>query len=496
MCVATKGTHLMSTAKKRFVELGELIAALRLKAGLGQQLELAKLLKTTQQTVSRWENGDSRPRIPQLLQLAKILEADPDELLSAAGYTSSSIVPATFAQPFPINTLSWENFERFCRYFLKSLYPEAKIHAVGSQGHKQDGTDISAVLPNNTRYIFQCKRVQDFGPADVEAVVKNCPVNAEKKIILLSRAASPKARAAVEARPGWDIWDKEDVTGLIRENLSKDAQCRLVDTFFQGQRLALLGIAEPGPWQNEEEFFALFQDKQAAFSHGWELVGRSNAVETMLNNLSNQKIRLNLLIGPGGGGKTRLLKQAIALYRKGHQNDIVRVLAPNAEITIKELKDLGKAKKLLVVDDAQDQSNLDQLFQFAAVPENNTTLLLASRPYGIDFVKTQASPFILLDSQVAELRIEKLTLAESTQLAIQVLEEFHGSLQQAESIASMTVDCPLATVIGARVVARKKFPSNKQKIKTNFVSSYLQDLNKLSLEKSETKMNQIWSGAC
>ena len=84
---------------------GDLLIQLRLKAGLAQQSDLAGLAKTTQQIVSRWESGVSRPRDNQMPIIASALNADLADLLAAAGYTTRTQV-STFDQPFPIDALN------------------------------------------------------------------------------------------------------------------------------------------------------------------------------------------------------------------------------------------------------------------------------------------------------------------------------------------------------------------------------------------------------
>lgn len=133
-----------------YKEFGELVASLRLQAGLVQQSDLAKLFSTTQQTVCRWELGASRPRQGQIQSIAEALHADADALYRAAGYsTPAKPVVVSFDQAFPIDSLTAESLERFCLYFLSAIYPDAKVHRAGGQGHKQDGLDVGVrpVLP-------------------------------------------------------------------------------------------------------------------------------------------------------------------------------------------------------------------------------------------------------------------------------------------------------------------------------------------------------------
>jgi hypothetical protein len=111
------------------------------------------------------------------------------------------------------------------------------------------------------------------------------------------------------------------------------------------------------------------------------------------------------LVGAGGAGKSRVLKEAIQTYESAGRGVLVRFLSPTEEVTNKSLDDLGDRPKVLVVDDAHDRSDLQLLFQYASIP---------------------------------------------------VLKAFGGPVGVAKDIARLTLDCPLATVMGAQVVAKEK----------------------------------------
>ena len=269
-----------------------------------------------------------------------------EELLNAAGYTANKMVIATFDKPFPLDALNPDSFERFCMDFLSKKYPEAEVHPVGGQGHTQDGVDVDVISPDNTCYVFQCKRIENFGPDKVDKVVANLKRKAKKKFILLSRVASPKSRQAVKKHTGWAIWDKEDISLYIRQ-LPKDDQKKLVDTFFRGQRLALLGETEPGPWQTTKEFFAPFMNVHGVFSHAWRLVGRTEDIKAIVENLSNDEIAAVLLVGTGGCGKSRVLRHVIESFSHIKKGVTVRFLSPTEEVTNKSLEILVIATNCL-----------------------------------------------------------------------------------------------------------------------------------------------------
>src|ERR1700733_2011785 len=172
MC-STKGPYFMGDDKaSMYAKFGQVLAGLRQRAGIPHQSALAVLMGCKQQTVNRWEAGLSRPRNKQMPRLAKVLGADINELICAAGYaTESKSAVTSFDQPFPIDRLTPDSFERFCLYFLERHYSDATVHRLGASGHAQDGLDLEVVFRNGVRYGFQCKRVEELGPQKVHVAV-------------------------------------------------------------------------------------------------------------------------------------------------------------------------------------------------------------------------------------------------------------------------------------------------------------------------------------
>lgn len=446
-----KGTH-KSVPKAPYPDLGQRLVQWRKAAGISRQADFAARIKTKQQTVSRWEGGQSRPREKQLPLIASVLGAPVDELRAAAGYAAKTVV-ATFDQPFPVDALAPESFERFCAYLLQRLYPNGAVHQIGGRGHTQDGTDILVTMPDGLVHSFQCKRSEEFGPQKVHTAVATHQVKADKKFLVLSRVASPQAREAISAHKDWDIWDKDDLSAKVR-SLPKIEQIAIVDIFFAGRRFQLLGVAEEGIWETTKEFFAAFENASGLFNHVWKLVGRDKALGEFVSYLNDPVARIVFLVGSGGSGKSRILKQVIEAYERAHKGTTLRFLSRTAEVTKKSLEELGNKPALLVIDDAHDRTDLPLLFQFIAT-RDNVRLVLALRPYGLNHLKAQASNFSLVEA-TKELKLQPLTKQEAEELAKQVLEKEKGPLKVAKDIANLTYDCPLATVVGAQIVAREQ----------------------------------------
>jgi len=437
----------------RYHACGAELKRLRAAQGFATQGDLAKLLGFTQQTVSRWEAGDSRPRADQIPLLAKALRADPQRLLVVAGHAPEQST-VSFDQPLPLASLSPEGFQRFCRSLLEALFADARVHAAGKTGHKQFGIDIEVEFENGDTYTYQCKREASFGPEKVKKAVEAHKVHATEKFLLLSRVASQHARGEIKKHRSWELWDQDDLSEKLR-TLPKEMQRRIVDTYFPGQRLALIGEPSPGPWQSPADFFAPLLSDVRPFSHQWELVGRERERQVLAFALADRTNIVVSLTGPAGGGKSRLLHAAIGDFATAYPGTSIFMLSPTEQVTAKSLEDLGQGDKLLVVDDAHDRSDRELLSRYVADTRMNARLLLVYRPYAQDVIERELAHFGLAGVHVSRVELAKPTKADGVALASQVLSTLGAPTGAAPHIADVAYDSPLSVVVGAWIVAKE-----------------------------------------
>ncbi len=71
---------------------GNFVCLLREKKGL-TQADIARELNITPAAVSKWENGESKPRVEVLFRLAEILEVRPEELMAGKYLSNDSLDP-------------------------------------------------------------------------------------------------------------------------------------------------------------------------------------------------------------------------------------------------------------------------------------------------------------------------------------------------------------------------------------------------------------------
>lgn len=465
--------------------LGALLVSLR--KGLGwTQHEFAARAGVTQQTVSRWEQGLSRPRPKELPNLALLLKAELEHIEAAAGYSSQECtqggVPGapTYDIPLPLHFLRPDSFENFCADFLTRYYRDRAgvVNRFGGTGSKQHGIDIEVRGPSFGVHSFQCKRVEEFGEQKVHAAVAEQTYAADLKVLLLSNIASPRARMAIARHAGWQLWDRVDISAKFRELPMVDRR-DLVDTYFRGQRQALLGEPETGPFQTPEEFFKGFVEPDRYFTHGWELVGRQDELDELSARLLDDGALVTMLLGAPGNGKTRVLREMVGRVQRMRPDIAVRFVSPTEDVKAQHLEELGQGTKLLVVDDAHDREDLGQLMRYASAPENKAQLLLALRPYGRAMVRHQASLAAVDSPQVATVELRALTKEDAQALAAHVLQACGGPVEAAAAIAELTYLTPLVTVLAAQIVAKENTPLALIGNSENFQEHVLARLEKI-----------------
>lgn len=443
--------------------LGGLLTSLRRARGWSQP-EFAARVGVSQQTVSRWEQGASRPRFKELPALAAILETELTSLEEAAGYTREANAgagvagSATYDVALPLYTLSPEVFENICTDLLARYYRSrgAMVNRFGGVGSKQDGIDIE-VRGDSFVHTFQCKQVKDFGDKKVHMAVAKHQFKSDLNVLLLSNTASPGARKAISSYPAWQLWDKLDISAKFRELPMVDRR-DLVDIYFPGQRRALLGELEAGPFQSPDEFFKGFVIRERYFNHAWELVGREVELTELLTNVQNDALVVSLLFGAPGNGKTRLLREVVLQMKQRRPDISVWFASSTEDVKRQHLEMLGHGLKLLIVDDAHDRDDLGQLLSYASVPENNARLLLALRPYGRTKVQSQAALAAIDARNLASVDLTPRTKEDARVLAEKVLESCGGPLDAAGEIAERTYTTPLVTVLAAQIVSRERVP--------------------------------------
>lgn len=418
------------------------------------QARLAGELGVTQQTVSRWERGGSRPRRHQATQLADLLGVDRREFLVAAGYAELADrrdLPGPvrpLATVLPVDRLPPDRYEEFIAELADRLYPEAHVSRFGGQGHTQYGFDVVGQVDATFTVGIQCKRHKQFGKTDVRHAVDEATLEVGAAVIALTRIATPGSRREMAEHPGWALWDIEDISRKVR-SLPTDAAVRLVDTFFPGWREQFLGVREPGPWLDFVEMFG--SSSSAVYRHDWKFVGRAKELAEIAAFLSTSD-RAACVSGRGGLGKTRLLR-AVASAASGWT---VRFLTPGTELSPEHFEMLpSQGNVLVIVDDAHERSDLAVLLRSVAQRNPNAKILISLRPYGVGPLASALRTIGLHPTDLPRWDLTDLTDEDADALAREALGEA-ATETLVRRLAHLTADCPLITVVGGVLISRNQ----------------------------------------
>lgn len=422
------------------------------------QANLASRVGVSQQTVSRWEAGDSRPRLAVAEKLAGVFGVDAEEFAELSGHGARNARGGSVEPPvrpllteLPFDSLNPDTFEDLVADVAQALHPDLEVVRFGGPGHKQHGLDVRVTRGNVVAVNYQVKRVRQFGPALVDQAFSDTTIDAEQNVIVLARQfASPAALESARKHNNWQIWDGNRLSRKIRL-LPPEQSMRILDTYFGQYTEDFLGISGYRPFQTTDEFFPP-RTPGSILSQEWSLVGRTDVVESVMNFALESDQRVGLLVGRGGIGKSRLLRE-IAIRVSRTEAD-VRFLKSRAEVGSRDLALLPRGGKLLVViDDAHDRDELVTTVGALLRLGADVKVLLALRPYALSGIQNDLVQLRMLPQEVPSFILKDLSLTEAARLAREALGDA-GDDEIALLLGNLTKDFPFLTVVAGVLIQR------------------------------------------
>lgn len=357
----------------------------------------------------------------------------------------------------PLDQLTPDDFERLTHSLAAALYGvSAEVHRVGGPGHTQQGADVIVETSRDGRVVFQCKRVSGtatFGPLKVEQAARAADgLRADRRVLVLSRVASPHARERAREL-GWDIWDHADIVRLLQQDLPSEASRRVVRTFFPGYAEHFLGLGSPAPWLTCDEYFAGLLETGDFFSHGWQLVGRQDEMTALREWASSGESQFGLLVGAAGIGKTRLV---LELVRQVARSRAVYLVEPNVDVRPDDFDTLDGGPTVVIVDDAHERQDIDVLVRGALRrgAGSETRVLFVTRPYGKTGLERSLAA-IAPGRERPTVELAPLARSDARQLAAAVLGAAEHS-PLVERVVAVTGDCTLLTVAAAHLLKTER----------------------------------------
>lgn len=345
----------------------------------------------------------------------------------------------------------WKSFERFCLGFVRAQSDVAEADLYGTRGQAQKGIDIVARLADGRKRTYQCRKWQAFTKSNVDATVKETTYGGDEHVILVACEVGTEVRDRIEELDGWSLLDKENISRETREIEPRERARRLVqDTFTAAWRRAFLGPAGPLGFWEPDEYFAAFLEEGRLFRHTWELVGREDLVEDLVAKLAPGGVRVAVIVGRGGIGKTRILREV----SRRIADRTVLFADDHVPLTAQSVEELPQARPVVIVDDVHRRDDLGPLIGAVRFLPDGPSVVLATRPQRVEELRAQLSlaGFEGQDIWITD-PIGELSGEDVESLAGQALGERHAHL--ASGLAAATADCPLVTVVGGQLLAQR-----------------------------------------
>ena len=362
--------------------------------------------------------------------------------------------PADHVDLLPLDDPQWEwdAFERFCLAYVNAQPEVASAHKYGTRGQGQLGIDIAAKLIDGRTRTYQCRKWRKYTKTHAKSTVAETEFEADEHVILVACEVGTTVRDYIAGIDGWTLLDKEDLSQGVRAIEPRERARRLIeDTFTVHWRRAFLGPRGPLCFHETDEYFRPLLDEDHLFRHTWALVGRDELLATIDEQLADQEIRVLVLVGRGGIGKTRILR---ALAEAHQASRTVLFADDQLALTAESVEELPWTAPLVIVDDAHRREDLAALIGAATRQPSAPTLVLATRPHRAEELRSRLSLAGLSPEQVwISTPLGDLAAKDVRALAAQALGAEHEHL--AEHLADATADCPLVTVIGGQLLAQQ-----------------------------------------
>ena len=287
---------------------------------------------------------------------------------------------------------------------------------------------------------------------------------------------------------GWyHLWEKARQWTNLKNDPAPDGHITL-DDVLRAARLRLVNFRVFLP---PFVYFEPHLNSNRLFHHRLPQIGRRETLNDLLSFVSSQS-RVGILSGRGGNGKSKLIHTLCRRLDKREATLAIRLKAEGLSIDSDGVRELPDGRTLVIVDDAHRSEGLETLLACAR-RNSDLQVLLVTRTHATQYLKTQTCRAGFDDSEITVFpNLTDLSYPkEIRRLARVVLGD--GKRKHADTLAKLTRDCPLLTVVGGQMLRNQQIAPELLLRSQEFRHHVLQHFQDIVFGEFVEKMNGQFS---
>ena len=374
------------------------------------------------------------------------------------------VAPKPKLLPFYDPNFSWDTFEGFfcdfvaaapeligkdgkpCRVVSSSLY--------GRRGDSQHGIDIRTEMSNDEVWVFQCKHYKSWGPKETTDAIAKCDYQADRKFLLVTRPVSPDSRETIAKHAKWTLWDSDDISREFFLRLPPEEAAKILyRNFGPAWPKELLGLSGSGPLITAEAKFAPLLEPGRSFHHRLDMVGRVEWLTSLDTFVEAKGSRVFFVIGRGGLGKSRLLREWSRGFSDRHKGWALRFIS-DSPAEFGSALDAAPKPLVLVFDDAHRLDDVRRALFTELPSRKEIKLVLALRPGPVAQVEGEIisvgfdATHVEKPAEMKRLNSEQALQLVEAALGPEFVDRFRLPLRD------LSRECPLLAVLAAELIKR------------------------------------------